>query len=191
MEDRKLAGYFGYTLVEILVVIALVAVVGSILTQIFYSALRGGNKAQILANIKQNGQIILETLDKSIRNADNVVCVSNSGDGLVIIKGGIYTRYRFNPPAPETNPISNGFVYQDSGQDCDLVIPYSVPPASVKLISNFDPKEGVSVLTGRFTRDRLAGFKDIITISFYVRPAEQANLKSVNAVLFSTTIQLR
>ncbi len=87
----------GFTLVEILVVIAIVAIVGLMLVVIFTNTLRGNNKAQILSVIKQNGQAVLENMDKNIRNADNVICNSDDGNTLVVTKDRTYTRYRFIP----------------------------------------------------------------------------------------------
>lgn len=114
----------GFTLVEILVVIAIVAIVGTMLVSIFSSTLRGSNKAQILAVIKQNGQAVLENLDKNIRSADNVVCpffaspsdTSTSSNDMVIVKDSIYIRYRFTIP-----PTGNGLIQQDYPVKQDIV----------------------------------------------------------------------
>lgn len=98
----------GFTLAEILVAMAIIAVVGTMLVVIFANTLRGSNKSQILSNIKQNGQAVLENMDKTIRGADNV-CVSNGGSGstLVVIKDGTYTRYRFVPQDNVNGAIGN------------------------------------------------------------------------------------
>ncbi len=181
----------GYTLTEILVVVGLIAVVGTILTQIFFQTLKGGNQAKVLAEIKQNGLSILETMDKNIRNADGIVCISDLGDALVINNQGVNTRYRFNPPRPSDKPTSNGFIYQDQGNNCDLIVPLTEPPLNAKLLTNFDAQEGISVLNGKFSLDIKYGFKDVLTISFEIRPGEKAVYKAIDPVPFSTTIQLR
>ena len=80
----------GFTLVEILVVIAILSVLGVLILTIFTRTLRGSNKSQIIGKIKQNGQSVLEQMDKTVRNSDKVVCVISSN--LVVVKNGIYTR---------------------------------------------------------------------------------------------------
>lgn len=105
----------GLTLVELLVVMAVLAVVGIFILNIFTSTLRGTNKTQVLGVIKQNGQAVLETMDKTIRNSDNVVCPfflsptdnTVSSSTLVTVKDGIYTRYRFIPPNNLSPAIGN------------------------------------------------------------------------------------
>lgn len=116
----------GFTLVEVLVAISIVAIVGVIIVGIFADTLRGSNKAQILAVIKQNGQAVLESMDKNIRGADNIVCppqpspsagpVSVSSDTLVVEKNGCFTRYRYVAPSPSSNPTQNGQIQQDYPQ---------------------------------------------------------------------------
>lgn len=120
----------GFTLIEILVTMAVLAVIGTILVVIFTNTLKGSNKSQVLAVIKQNGQAILEEMDKTVRDADNIICpflpspspsaspgsISASSDTLVIVKNGCYTRYRFVAPSPNPNPTQNGQIQQDNPQ---------------------------------------------------------------------------
>jgi len=59
----------GFTLIEFLVVLGLlVMTVGSTLL-FLTSILKGSNKANVTAEAKQNGQIVLDSLEKKIRNA--------------------------------------------------------------------------------------------------------------------------
>src|SRR5258708_9441813 len=100
----------GFTLVELLVVIAILSILGVMILTIFTRSLRGNNKSQVIATIKQNGQSVLENIDKTIRNSDNVVCISIDLNTLVIVKDGTYTRYRFVPSSPSIN----GLIQQDT-----------------------------------------------------------------------------
>lgn len=102
----------GSTLMELLVVMAVLAIAGTFIFNIFTSTLRGNNKTQVIGVIKQNGQAVLETMDKTVRNADNVVCpyflspadtIAHSNT-VVTVKDGIYTRFRFIPPTNNINP---------------------------------------------------------------------------------------
>ncbi len=199
-----------FTLAEILVVMAITAVIGTVLVTIFTNTLRGSNKSQILSNIKQNGQAVLENMDKTIRGADNVVCVSSKT--LLIEKDGCYTRYRF----VEQNLTRNGQIQQDHPQPdpntpCIQNSPAPSPrntPAfinavcsdedllvSPKVLTDTNTQTGVSVSSsGFFTRSQQSGSKDSITIKFNLSPAigAPAVLSSqIDPVSFETTIGLR
>ena len=100
----------GFTMVEILVTMAILSIFGLLILLIFTSSLRGSNKSQILTIIKENGQSVLETIDKTIRSSDNLVCISDNDTTLIVVKNGIYTRYRFVLETVSTN----GFIEQDN-----------------------------------------------------------------------------
>lgn len=192
----------GFTLVEILVVMAVLAVVGVLILNIFTSTLRGGNKSQIIGVIKQNGQSVLEMMDKTVRGADDVVCVSSDKKTLVIGKKGIYTRYTFIDPA--ANPAVNGYIQQDNptteqtspafvNKVCSYNDSIADPVAEVTL-TDTSLQTGVSVENGLFTKDESSGFMDQVTIKFDLKPgigASQAVAGQIDAVTFQTTIQLR
>lgn len=206
----------GFTLVEILVVISVLSIVGVIILTIFTRTLKGNNKAQILAAIKQNGQAVLENMDKTIRGADNVVCPTitlPSPKTLVIVKGGIYTRYRFIEPVCSGDTCTvNGLIKKDSpfkqsvggvnGEETDGELANRVCSLSdfmdqstnVTVITDTNPQTGVSVMNGSFTRDNSAGFRDQVTIKFDLNHgvnAPQSVAGQIDPVNFVTTIQLR
>lgn len=196
----------GFTLVEILVVIAVLSIVGLLVLYIFTNSLRGSNKAQILSSIKKNGQAVLETMDKTVRNSDNVVCVSQPSTSLVIVKNGIYTRYRFIPlkssangeirqdnPVKQINPSTNK-------EETDTVFVNRVcleadPIMSgYKILTDTNLQTGVSIQNGTFTPGKQAGFRDTVTISFEVAPgvgAPAAIAGQIDPVKFTTTVGLR
>lgn len=155
----------GFTLIEIIVVIAIIAIMGVVLTEIFIRSLRGNEKAQAVANLKQNGQFALDEISKNIREADDAVCV-NTTDAqrirtgscayppktTVIAKNGIYTRYRFVASGAHTN----GQIQQDhptpaAGESlgtfftrvCNDFDPLSAP---ITTLTDTDSKTGVSVV---------------------------------------------
>lgn len=202
----------GFTLVELLVVIAVLSIVGTLVLAIFTRSLRGSNKSQILLVIKQNGQSVLETMDKTIRNADNVVCpsiippvTSAFSNNLVVVTKGIYTRYRLviplrliqqDNPVKQTDPDTNKeetdpkFVLRV----CNPADPMSSPV----ILTDTKPDSGVSIETDPgqelFKRDRSSGFKDQVTIKFMVKPGVQAPpavTGQIDPVTFQTTIELR
>lgn len=208
----------GFTLVELLVVIAILSFLGAMILSIFTSSLKGSNKSQIISVIKENGQSVLDSMDKNIRNSDRVVCVINTippGPTLVSVKQGIYTRYRLIA----TSQISNGYITQET-----LNLPSSPPPSSdpnlyVRDFENTvcnDPSQSFQILTDTstqtgvsadcfgtppdcntnkpFARSKSAGFKDQITIKFVLKPgisAPSSVAGQIDPVVFQTSIDLR
>ena len=173
----------GFTMVEILAVISILAVVGIILTEIFIRTLRGSAKAQVLASIKQNGQAVMDNMDKTIRGTDNVVTACTIPlNGIIVFKGGTYTRFLFILPTSS----QNGYIAVDSDSTCGGI--YNNSPS----ISDKNTKSGVSITSGSFTLVRNPGFGDVVAISFQAEPAlEISSQNLVDPVLFKTTIELR
>jgi len=72
----------GFTLLEFLVVIGLLSItIGSILL-FLTSVLKGTNQANITAEVKQNGQVVLDTLESQIRNGTDAVCINPANGSL-------------------------------------------------------------------------------------------------------------
>lgn len=185
----------GFTLAEMLVVISVLSIFGVILAVIFSRTIQGSSKAQILEAIKQNGQSVLETMDKTVRNADDIVCPDPgvASSTLVLVRDGAYTRFRFIAPFPE----SNGYITMDSPVVYSPTMCGDVLVTPVVLTDNstdIKGKTGISVSGGSFEVDRKSGFQDIITIQFEIGPGIEVatNLSSqIDPVNFQTTIQLR
>lgn len=94
----------GYTLVELLAVMAIVVVVGVIVAGILISSLRGGNKSNVLDNVRQNGNDAIAQVAKMITYSQNFNGVSTDG-----------VSYKTNctqeiPPSPSPTPAP--IVYQ-------------------------------------------------------------------------------
>ncbi len=191
----------GFTLVETLVAIGVIAILGIILSQVFYTSLRGGNKAQLIALIKQNGGSALSSMDFTIRNSDQVV--STCALGTMVVTGGVYTRYRICPEGSINCPTGNGKILVDhptlTPQDtstqtqltylCDTGIQTS--PSS---LTDDNINSGVSVQSGSFQRSQLPGYKDSVVISFVIKPGVSAPASiaaQVSPVTFTTTVNLR
>lgn len=197
----------GFTLAEILVVIAITAIVGTILVLIFTNTLRGSAKAQILSAIKQNGQAVLENMDKTIRNADDVVCVSsNPPNTLVVVRDGVYTRYRIalssdnagSAPSACVGRLGigkNGCIVWDNPTSqgtpqgmCDDPMP------SADILTDTDTKTGVSIVSGSFSSSKPAGYNAAVTVEFKLKPGAGAPAVitgQIDPVAFRTTIELR
>lgn len=64
---------YGYTVAEMLTVVGILVAIGSILTGILYSTLRGSNKTTITTAVTQNGNYAVSTITNSIINSTSVV----------------------------------------------------------------------------------------------------------------------
>jgi prepilin-type N-terminal cleavage/methylation domain-containing protein len=62
----------GYTLVEMMVVVALLSVVGVAVVTMFLTTSRGGGKAGAIAQVKQEGDYALTTMERYIHFAKSV-----------------------------------------------------------------------------------------------------------------------
>lgn len=208
----------GFTLPEMLVVIGVLSVAGFLVLNIFTNALRGSNKSQILSSIKKNGQTVLETLDKDIRNSDNLVCISSpSSLGFVIFKDGTYIRYRFIQEAPSVNgqiqkdnpkkKTVSGSNPQREETDTEFILrvcPETSPMSAPDILTDTDLQTGASIsclgqpanctLNPIFKKDISPGFKAQITIKFLVKPpisAPSSVSGQIDPVEFATTVGLR
>jgi len=84
----------GFTLVELLVVVGLVLIIGTVGTSIITSILRSYNKAHIINEIEQNGNYVLSLMESQIRNAKSVSPTGTTSSLTVTTQDGatiIYT----------------------------------------------------------------------------------------------------
>lgn len=68
----------GYTIVEFLVVLGLLGLVLGVALLILTSILKASNQTNVLVQVKQNGQVVLDSLEKQIRNAQLAQKVSTN-----------------------------------------------------------------------------------------------------------------
>lgn len=204
---------YGFTLIEVLVVMAIVAIVGTFLVTTFANTLRGSNKSQMLAAIKQNGQTVLDNMSKAIREADKVVCVTPSKQTLVLVKKGSYIRYRFitgstgqnsyftqdnpvQPPLPDLKNETRLFINSLCSSDDD-------PLNNAVTLTDTNPQTGVSVAKAKnsvgndlliFEKNRTAGTRDSIKVQFVLKPGAGVApgvASQIDDIKFQTTVQLR
>jgi prepilin-type N-terminal cleavage/methylation domain-containing protein len=69
----------GFSIVELLVVIALLTVITVVATSILYTSLGSSTKASGLEIVKQNGDQAIQFLERRIREAKEVSCVDLGG----------------------------------------------------------------------------------------------------------------
>lgn len=138
----------GFTLIEFLVVLGVLAIaVGSVLL-FLTSILRGTNQANVTSEVKQNGQAVLDSLDGQIRNAKNIQCVNSSNAivscsdvaashkyiGLIMPDGSTYHIKCFSDSTPK---VINGWI----GTATSSIIPTDgsyIPVTHTDLVAGVD-----------------------------------------------------
>ena len=73
----------GFTLIEILVVVGLLAIIAAIGSNMFFTTLRSSGKSKILTTVKQNGDYALATIERLIRDSEKVI--TNSDGSLCAV----------------------------------------------------------------------------------------------------------
>lgn len=89
---------FGFTLVELLVVVALVSIIGTITTQVFVLGFRSQTKAEVLKEVKQSGDFAIAVIESMVRNAadiplDQSSCNTNMSKLTILNQDGLTTTF--------------------------------------------------------------------------------------------------
>lgn len=74
----------GFTLVELLVVLGLLSITVVSTLMFLTSTLKGSNQATIITEVKQNGQIVLDLLEREIRGSNNASKVT--GEHIILTR---------------------------------------------------------------------------------------------------------
>lgn len=186
----------GFTLVELLVVIGVLGMVTGTALLFLTSILKGSNQARIVAEVKQNGQIVLDSIDRQIRSAQEIRSIgppagSGSAIELVLNGGNVYFAC-FNPVS--SSPVQNGWIgiANSSGG------PYNS-------LTNKDTVSGISIIcdwdlvspgvdTFAVFGNATDPYPQIVKVNFKVKQPVNASSRvdfEVSEQLFSTTISLR
>lgn len=72
MHRKKKIRQSGFTLLEMVVSIAIVGLLSTVLSQVFVTTLRTNTKTELLKDAKQNGELAMETMVRLIQNAKSV-----------------------------------------------------------------------------------------------------------------------
>ncbi|OGG01840.1 hypothetical protein A2Z33_01140 [Candidatus Gottesmanbacteria bacterium RBG_16_52_11] len=78
----------GFTLVEILVSITIIAIISVVVVQAFVSIIRVNTKTEALKEVKQNGEYVLSVLTRKIQNSTEITstCDGTNVNTLQVIK---------------------------------------------------------------------------------------------------------
>ena len=181
----------GFTLVELLVVIGILAIaVGSSLL-FLTSVIKGTNQANVTAEVKQTGQSVLDSLERQIRNAVDAQVLGTNY--LKIVRSGQYPLYIqcFSSIANTKNGWIGTVVMAEPAMP-------SGPSQFTSLTNSNDLVSGVDIVCAASPSafDVILASSTappIVTISFSVSQAINAPSRAdfVANAQFQTTISLR
>lgn len=193
---------YGFTLVELLVVMGILGTITGASLLFLTNILKGSNQARIVSEVKQNGQTVLDVIDRQIRNAvavDEFVPPPPTGASSVIrltvllSSGGTSYIYLacFNADMGST-PKKNGWIGIINSAS-------AVPPATGLLsLTNQDPNSGINIeCTPSPTFDVLGSSTDsypqVVQVSFNAKQGVEApgRVDFDASAEFKTTISLR
>ncbi|MDO8429124.1 MAG: type II secretion system protein [Candidatus Daviesbacteria bacterium] len=203
----------GFTLIELLVVITVVGGLGLVLSDFLVQTLRNDNKVRIVGEVKQNGEVVLNQLVSRVRQAEKVVCESNTiHNTIVLFTTDTYTRIRYYPQDNGSQP-KNGYIALDEwvglakvggtlNEDYSLSCQEAQIESDKVYLTNIDPLNGVSVIpienqTKIFFRSQKAGYPDTMEVKFKVIPGVSVGQGGQDVrteqggVYFGTAAQLR
>lgn len=191
----------GFTLIEALATLSIMAVVGLVLADLLTKGFKGNAKTQLLGDIKQNGQTALNTIDQTIRFSSAVVCPKptttpgSSTSQILVVKdaGGKLIRLSLNP-APNTS--SNGFIardvvaYDPADQSSQNLCTAAIPANADRLTDD----KNTSLLTvgasPYFKVTSNPGSKDIVEVAFDLGPSFSSS-KNFEGQLGGQTVQFK
>ncbi|MBI2011560.1 type II secretion system protein [Candidatus Daviesbacteria bacterium] len=186
----------GFTLIEALVAATIFGIIGLITVDLLARTFQGNTKASLIARVKQNGQVALNSIERVILNSNSVVCPTSSNPSSVIgiLKDGVYTRVRLIPETSDTN----GYIVSDTptpetenekGNVCDTTIN---PPENETFITNKNSQ--ISLKSGSFVVNFASGFTTVVTVEFKLGQEINSGNKffaRIENVPFQTSINLR
>lgn len=95
MKKRQPAGRQGFTLMEVLVSVGIIAIVGTVIAQSFFTMVRTNVKSELINNVKQNGDFSLDVMSRMVRNASSVTTTCSAAGtttpSLTILNPNSYT----------------------------------------------------------------------------------------------------
>lgn len=187
----------GFTLIELLVVLGILAATVGAALLFLTSVLRGTNQANVTAEVKQNGQVVLDSLERQIRGALDARLLSGVeipiGSSNALVVTGATGGFLYVACFSSVTGSANGWI--------GTVVSSSVTAPSAGLyqtLTNRDDITGVDVVCDSSTFSVIAASagslnSPIVRVSFMVNQGVKAPSRQdflANAK-FETTISLR
>lgn len=173
---------------------AIIGMIGVVFAAVLVNVFQSSNKVNVVSQIKDNGQAVMDRIDKQLQSANHLVCISSDGKILVVKSASAdltkgFVRYRFYPQTVNTN----GYIaldYPTTTNPNDVTADPDSPTSFCNLsgtqvspipLTNFnDVQNGLSLDVDRvldasnptpcqrvFTRQvNLGGFQDQVRVCF-------------------------
>jgi len=183
---------FGFTLMEITIVIGLISLILPVIFSIIFSITRQQAKVYILSQVKREGDNALNTIENLIRN--NAVSIHSN-----IPESGNKVCYDASLEHP-VQGVSNGsdfYFYDRSGEwfrfalsESEIASSSSVPNSTVDLTSNLNSRISIFEISCKQTSSFTP---PIVSIHFRVeqRQSESQRAEDVASLDYATKIKLR
>jgi len=177
---------YAFTLIELLVVIVVLGILGVVGTDLFSSVIKGTNKANVIAEVKQNGQLAMDIIERNIRDATAARNPIDPGTGQPILTDLILTTpsgevtFAFEAECKTCTPPTNGQITMNS-----------IP------ITSTDTRTGVSIASVSYNISSPPSSSPsspaVVEVTLTVNQAAQApTRKDFTAdVTLTTTVSLR
>ncbi len=185
---------FGFTLVEFLVVLGILSITVVSTLLFLTSILKGTNQANVTSEVKQNGQFVLDSLDRQVRN-------SVDSQGRTLISGNTYKELKLlrETEDPLYLKCNYSVAGTSNGYISSLVSENDPPTGSYTSITNTDTTVGVNIVNCQFTvlsaKVSASGtaVPAVVTVEFTAQQAVLASTRQdfVASAPFRTTISLR
>lgn len=149
MKNHKLKLNSGFTLIEVLVTVAVTGILTVMATVIFINTVRNSKKAEVTSEGRQNAALVIDRMQKDARSATSIDVTS--GDQMIIsaVNGDSIIWYCVAPTA-----TANGYISREiNGIDMTA--------------TNRDTVEGVSVSTCAFSSS-VPGNAELVTVDFLI-----------------------
>jgi len=156
----------GYTLIEMIVAIAIFLIVSVSAVDLVTSFIKGSLKADQIKEIKQNGNYALSVMDRAIRNADGVVSCSATS---IVINNGDNTTTTFainadNITSSNSPLLAAGYTVVNPGTDSSFTCKQSADTPAVVTIK-FTLQKGAAL--ARSEEKASQSFQTTVTLRTY------------------------
>lgn len=161
----------GFTLIEILIVIALMAVLTGVGADLFINSLKAYQKSQIMNQLSQNGNYVMTTILNTARNAKEI---SLEGTNKLTITDSSQILTIFTLTSETIGGKSVGVIKKKVGETTE------------EIITNSNPTTGVNIVTGESSFALSTDPPQTLTVTLKIRQAPNTPINRA----YDTTITL-
>lgn len=199
MNNIKKEKTFGFTLIEILVVISILGVLFVIGANVFSYILKGSDKANVMAEINENGAYVLDNIIRSVRSSSLIKSCTNARldlwnqdqTGYSVIRTSTANFSKLDGKSGCSLLDSNCYSvnYVEMLNSCDPKVGDASCTSST--LSNTHPLNGVNVKSLSFDCP-LSSNPSVITLNLTLKQgaARQSN-EAETEVPFKTSVEIR